>query len=139
MTDIRGKLTHHGTYVEMPKLYRTITIADTNGAAAIEAIPEMLDMEHRQWMHLNVLHIQTIVPATVTAYTVEVWGTVDESVTPALTAGAERWSKITEFTGLSRSSVQTLFNVLPGKLKVLVTNVTGALGTGAKVIALGSA
>ena len=133
MPDNRGMILNEGNYVEPGYLYRTIAAADVNSAANIEALTEVIDTENRRWMFKNILHVQAIVPASVTSYDIEIWGSMDHNVT-GLTLGGERWGQIAAFTGLARSAVKSVYNIFPGQLKVLITNVSGDFTGGSAYI-----
>jgi len=134
-----GKRTADGRFMEDPQLYRTITApGDTDVLpATIEAVEESIntklqtpnypaagdDIPSRRWAADNLLHLQIVIPDTVTSFDVHVFGTM---VSDAIAETADRWSYVYRQEGFDRSQVVTLEQVPHGFLKVLLVNVAGS-------------
>jgi len=129
-----GKRGTAGRFIENPQLLRTVTApgdADTD-SATIAAVPEFIDSKSRPdivdakkdraWGIDNLLHIQVVVPATITSFDLHLFGTMTEG---DMVEEDAMWSYIFRQEGFERSQVVTLEQVPPGTLKVLVNNVVG--------------
>jgi hypothetical protein len=131
-----GKRTQYGRFMTDPQLLRTVAAPGDADVlpATIDALSAYIDVKQyigydadqlidRGWAMDNLMHLQVVIPNTVTSYEVHVFGSLVGSV---ITQDADRWSYVFKQTGYTRSQIITLEQVPPGELKVLVTNVVGA-------------
>jgi hypothetical protein len=132
---------NRGTFMSDAELYRVLLSADSNNAAAINGIPEFIDMsknpsigkdlnveQNVRYTKDNLLHIQVIVPPEITKYDVEVWGTMDgQLVTPLpIPNDGRKWSVIDTMINRPFSTFFTIPSVPHGEVKIIITNVTGS-------------
>lgn len=131
-----GRKTAEGRWMDSAIILRKITSADSNTAAAIEAIDAKIIALDRFYAANNLLHVQVKMPATVTNYDIEIYGDMSPEMAAADPdmAGGERWSQVSGLLNRTRSTFITIFDPPHGHLKVLVTNVTGNFTGGVGVI-----
>jgi hypothetical protein len=131
-----GIIVGYGRFMQDPILLRTISSPGDADIlpATIEAVPEYIntreyevyaseDCKERKWAKDNLLHLQIVVPETITSFDVHVFGTL---IGDNLPINDERWSYEFRQYGYERSQIITLDQIIPGWLKVMVTNVVGS-------------
>ena len=133
-----GKRTANGRFMEDPQLYRTITApGDANVLpATIEALTATIDTKYqtnyspagddvtnRRWAADSQLHLQIVIPDTVTSFDLHVFGTM---ISDAIVEDADRWSYVFVDEGYERSQIVTIKEPPHGLLKVLLVNVAGS-------------
>jgi hypothetical protein len=133
-----GKRTADGRFMEDPRLYRTIAAPGDGDIlpATIDAIDEVIntkyqvlypdagdDVTSRRWAKDNQLHLQIVIPSTVTSFDLHVFGTMVGGDIPET---ADRWSYVFVDEGYDRSQVVTIQEPPHGQLKVLLVNIVGS-------------
>jgi hypothetical protein len=130
-----GQQTADGRFMENPQLYRTIAAPGDADLlpATIEAVPELINTKSREnvldelaprrWARDNLLHLQIIIPDTITSYDVHVFGTMIGEEVPV---GVDKWSYVFRQECYERSQFITLEQVPHGEVKVLISNVVGS-------------
>jgi hypothetical protein len=126
----------YGRFMEDPQLLRIVAApGDSNlNPATIEAVEEYINTKEltiytsekckeRKWAKDNLLHLQLVMDATITNFDVHVFGTL---IGDNLPETSDRWSYEFRQEGYKRSQIITLSQVIPGSLKVMITNVTGS-------------
>ena len=126
-----------GAWMENAWKYREVSAADLNTPAALDALPE-IDMHARDFGRLNCIQVQVIIPAGVTAYDVEAYADTTYQDPTAL-LGPEKWSFVARRVGNTTSCYITLTDVPPGKVKVIIRNISGTVATSIKIFVARSA
>jgi len=109
--------------------YRTVSSADSNAAADIEALDPIEYFDTVQYAADNKLIIQTVAPAAVTNHNIEVWMSLVSESTSAKKIqdeGQDRWALLAEATSNTRSAIVILPNFAVGDIKILITSITGS-------------
>lgn len=129
-----GLKNERGSFMSAFKAYRLVTAADTDPASVTEKINAGAIVKEAKG---NQLVAQIVVPATVTQYTIKVYGDAGEDITPpgGYPTNSTRWSIIDGLTGRTESSFITITNFpAVSNIKILITDVTGSLGAGAHIL-----
>ena len=133
-----GKRTAAGRFMSDPLLYRTITAPGDADVlpATIEALEETIDTKYqvqypdagddskmRHWAANSQLHLQIVIPDTITSFDLHVFGTM---ISDAIVEDADRWSYVFVDEAYDRSQIVTIKEPPHGLLKVLLVNVAGS-------------